>query len=166
MRVVVMGVAGSGKSTLGVALASALGCVFQEGDDLHSAANRAKTAAGRALDEGDRAPWLDAVATWLAERRVAGESGVVSCSALKRSHRDRLRLADQALRFVLPNPTRSVLERRLAIRTGHLFPARLLQSQCDTFEPPTEDEGALLIDPAFSVAEAVRVVRAWLARTG
>lgn len=150
-----MGVAGSGKSTLGAALADALGCAFQEGDGLHPEANLTKMRDGCPLSEADRRPWLDLVAQWLVERRAAGRCGVVSCSALKRAHRDRLRRGDPQLRFVLLNPSPATLERRLAGRVGHLFPATLLDSQLDTFEPPDTDECVLMVDPTLSVSDAV-----------
>ncbi len=153
-----MGVAGSGKSTLGVALADALGCGFQEGDALHPPASLRKMSNGQPLDEVDRRPWLDAVAGWLADRRAAGEGGVVSCSALRRSYRDRLRRADPDLLFVLLNPSRATLEQRLAKRIGHNFPATLLQSQLDAFEPPDANEGVLVVDATLAVSDAVASV--------
>lgn len=158
LRIVVIGVAGSGKSTLGAALAAALGCVFQEGDALHPPANLRKIGDGRPLNETDRRPWMDAVAGWLAERRAAGQRGVVSCSALKHDHRDRLRRADPDLCFVLLNPSRVTLEQRLAGRVGHIFPATLLQSQLDAFEPPDPNEGVLEVDPMLPVTDAVSSV--------
>lgn len=158
LRVVVMGVAGSGKSTLGVALADRLGCEFQEGDALHSPANLCKMLEGRPLNDMDRRPWLAAVAGWLSEQRAAGEAGVVSCSALKRRHRDRLRRADPDLCFVLLNPPRATLEQRLAKRIGHNFPATLLQSQLDAFEPPDANEGVLMVDSTLAVTDAVTSV--------
>lgn len=158
LRIVLMGVAGSGKSTLGTALADSIGCAFQEGDALHPSANLRKMSGGQRLTDADRRPWLDAVAEWLAERRAAGECGVVSCSALKRAHRDRLRQADPSLRFVLLDPPRATLDRRLAGRAGHVFPVSLLQSQLDAFEPPEPDEGVLVVDPALPVVDAVASV--------
>ena len=157
-----MGVAGSGKTTLARALARATGCAFLEGDALHPVANLRKMADGRPLDEADRLPWLDAVAAWLAKRRAAAECAILTCSALKRSHRDRLRRADPDLRLLWPHPDRATLEQRLASRVGHVFPPHLLASQLDAFEPPGADEHAMPVDARLQVDEAVASVRARL----
>jgi len=141
--IVVMGVTGSGKSTLGSTLARALGWQFVEGDSLHPAANIKKTAAGIPLDDQDRVPFLDNVAKALAESRPHGI--VVSCSALKRSYRDRIRAGEPHALFVLPVLTRAQLEARLRVRAGHFMPASLLDSQLATLEPPSADELSLRI---------------------
>ena len=141
--IVVMGVTGSGKSTLGSTLARALGWQFVEGDTLHPAANIKKTAAGIPLDDQDRVPFLDNVAKALAESRPHGI--VVSCSALKRSYRDRIRAGEPHALFVLPVLTRAQLEARLRVRAGHFMPASLLDSQLATLEPPSADELSLRI---------------------
>ena len=159
-----MGVSGSGKTTLALALAEELDCAFQEGDSLHPAANLRKMSAGHPLDDDDRRPWLDAVAAWLADRRTSGRCGIVSCSALKRAYRDRLRRADPDLRFVLLHPDRDTLARRVASRRGHPFPPELLQSQLDTLEPPDPDEGVFTVDPQLPPDAAARSVCEWLAR--
>lgn len=159
--VVVMGVSGSGKTTLGTALAAALGVPFEEGDTLHPVANIAKMHAGVPLDDADRAPWLDAVAAWLAGH--AGTGGIVSCSALKRAYRDRLRCADPNLRFVLLDVDRATLADRVSHRPGHFMPASLLGSQLDTLEPPDGEADALTVDGTAGVERNVARVRAWLA---
>jgi gluconokinase len=163
MIVVMMGVSGSGKSSVGMALARRMGWPFAEGDDLHPTANRAKMAAGIPLTDEDRAPWLDRIADWV--HAQAGAGGVVSCSALRRAYRDRLRQADPDLRFVLIDPGRAELERRLGQRKGHFMPASLLDSQLATLERPGADEAALtLADPDQSIDGNVDTIRAWLDR--
>ncbi|MBE7219311.1 MAG: gluconokinase [Caulobacteraceae bacterium] len=158
-RVVVAGVSGSGKSTLGAALAARLGVPFVDGDDLHSEAAKAKMHRGEPLTDADRAPWLDRVAAALAAPRGV----VIACSALKRAYRDRLRAAaPSAVTLVLEAP-RAVLEARLRARHGHFMPARLLDSQLATLEPPQPDEprtAAVNDDaPANTVlAQAARLV--------
>lgn len=165
--VTVMGVAGSGKTTLGAALAAALGCPFREGDDLHPAANVAKMRGGTPLDDADRAPWLDRIAAWLAARRADGGGGVVSCSALKRAYRDRLRQGGgEDLRFVLLDPDRATLRARLAARAGHYMPPALLDSQLATLERLGTDERGLAITAAEPVAASCRRIAAWLAAAG
>ena len=158
MSVVVMGVSASGKSSLAEAIARALGWLFLEGDDLHSPANHAKMAAGIPLDDADRAPWLDAVAAWLA----AHPNGVASCSALRRAYRDRLRATAPDVRFVYLDVARGELERRLAARTGHFMPPSLLASQLATLEPPGADEDAVRVDGALPLPEACAAAIQWL----
>jgi gluconokinase len=141
MQIVVMGVSGSGKTVVGRALAARLGLPYADGDDFHSAANIAKMKSGLPLDDADRAPWLDAVGAWLAER-----DGVVSCSALRRAYRDRLRcFAPQAL-FVQLNVDPRVLKERVEARQGHFMPSSLLGSQLATFEPLAPDEHGIILD--------------------
>jgi gluconokinase len=142
---VVMGVAGSGKSTVGRHLAAALGWTFAEGDDFHPPANVAKMAAGTPLTDADRWPWLDAIGRWMAAEAAESRSAVVSCSALKRIYRDRLRMAWPALRVVYLRVEREELHRRLAVRLEHFFPARLLDSQLQDLEPPQADEHAIVV---------------------
>jgi gluconokinase len=148
--VVVMGVSGSGKSTVGVALAAALGVPFVDGDALHPPANVAKMAAGQPLDDADRAPWLDAVAAVLATGPV-----VVACSALRRRYRDRLRDAAPDLELVWLDGPRELLEKRLAERFHQYMPAALLDSQLAALEPPDPDEHALRLDVGRPVDELV-----------
>jgi len=148
--VVVMGVSGSGKSTVGASLADALGVPFVDGDALHPAANVAKMAAGIPLDDADRAPWLDAVGAVLAAGPV-----VVACSALKRTYRDRLRAAAPELRLVFLDGSPALLASRMAARPGHFMPASLLDSQLAALERPAPDEHAITADIATPVAEIV-----------
>ena len=158
--VVVMGVSGSGKSTLGEAMADRLGVPFCEGDALHPARNVAKMHAGQPLDDADRAPWLDRVNAWLREQRAGG---VASCSALRRAYRDQLRdgLTDPLL-FVLLDPSRAVLLRRLSTRTGHFMPLSLLDSQLATLERSGADERALELTGDAPLDDAVSAVVTWL----
>jgi len=148
--VVVMGVSGSGKSTVGASLADALGVPFVDGDALHPAANVAKMAAGIPLDDADRAPWLDAVGAVLAAGPV-----VVACSALKRTYRDRLRAAAPELRLVFLDGSPALLASRMGARPGHFMPASLLDSQLAALERPAPDEHAITADIATPVAEIV-----------
>ncbi|HEU0207106.1 MAG TPA: gluconokinase [Pseudolysinimonas sp.] len=148
--VVVMGVSGSGKTTVGAALADALGLPFVDGDALHPEANVAKMAAGIPLDDADRAPWLDAVGRVLAAAPV-----VVACSALKRVYRDRLRAAAPALQLVFLDGSRELLASRMAARPAHFMPTALLDSQLATLERPGPDEHALTAEIAEPVAEIV-----------
>jgi gluconokinase len=152
--IVVMGVTGSGKSTLASALAQALGWEFLEGDSLHPAANIKKMAAGIALDDADRRPFLESIAKSLARSRPHGL--VVSCSALKRSYRDQLRTGEPDACFVLPLLTREQLQQRLQARAGHFMPAALLDSQLATFEPLGADEWAVEIPGDETTASQVR----------
>jgi gluconokinase len=158
--VVVMGVSGSGKTTVGAALADALGLGFVDGDSLHPAANVAKMAAGIPLDDADRAPWLDAIGEVLAAGPV-----VVACSALKRAYRDRLRAAAPSLRLVFLDGSRALLASRMAARPGHFMPTSLLDSQRATLEPPGLDEHPLTVDVATPVPELVSLLVASLERT-
>ncbi|MCS0499427.1 gluconokinase [Protaetiibacter mangrovi] len=144
--VVVMGVSGSGKSTVGALLAGRLGWVFVDGDELHPSANVAKMAAGIPLDDDDRWPWLDAVG----ERLAAGPV-VVACSALRRAYRDRLRAAAPGVRFVLLDGTRELLAARMSSR-HHFMPETLLDSQLATLERPDPDEHVLVYDIAAAPA--------------
>lgn len=159
--VVVMGVSGSGKSTVAIELARRLGVPFCEGDDLHPPANVAKMKAGHPLDDTDRAPWLAALNAWMRAHR---RGGVVSCSALRRLYRDRLREGlEPAPAFVLLDPPRAVLERRMAARRGHFMPASLLDSQLATLERPEADEHALRLEGDEETGAMVDTVLAWLA---
>jgi len=157
MMVLVMGVSGSGKSSVGRALAARFGVPFLEGDDLHSADNRAKMAAGVPLDDADRAPWLAAIAAWMA----AHGDGVVACSALKRAYRDRLRVAAPGLRIFALLPPEPVLAGRLDHRHGHFMPGSLLASQLATLEVPEQDEDALLVTEDEPVGDTIERVVAW-----
>jgi gluconokinase len=142
--VVVMGVAGTGKTTIGPLLAARLGVPYAEGDDFHPQANIAKMAAGVPLDDADRWPWLDAIGAWAHER--AGRGGVVSCSALKRSYRDRLRAAAPGVVFVHLTGDRALIEDRMSHRQGHFMPTALLDSQFATLQPLQADEAGVAVD--------------------
>ena len=155
--VVVMGVSGTGKSTVGLALADVLGIPFVEGDDLHPRANVEKMAAGIPLTDADRAPWLDMVAA-----RLAGPPAVVACSALRRVYRDRLRAASPDLALVYLHGARELLAERMTERPGHFMPTPLLDSQLATLEPPTSDENAIEMDVVLPPAEIVARVERWL----
>jgi gluconokinase len=160
--IVVMGVTGSGKSTLGNALAQALGWRFLEGDTLHPASNLTKMAAGVALNDADRLPFLRNIAHAIVESRPDGI--VVSCSALKRSYRDELRRSESDLIFVLPILDRERLLARLSRRSGHFMPPSLLDSQLAAYEPPQDDERSIQIDgggtPGEQVVQTMRALRA------
>jgi carbohydrate kinase (thermoresistant glucokinase family) len=146
LAVVVMGVCGCGKSTVGERLARELGALFIEGDAFHPPANVARMAAGIALTDADRQGWLEALAAQLADARRAGRSVVLACSALKRRYRDVLRLGAPDLRVVHLAGDRAMLAVRLAARLGHYMPASLLDSQLATLETPDPDERAVTLD--------------------
>ncbi|ANY09820.1 gluconokinase [Pseudonocardia sp. HH130630-07] len=148
-----MGVSGSGKSTVGTALAERLGAAFTDADGLHPAANVAKMRAGTPLTDTDRAPWLDLVGARLAEG--AGHGVVVACSALRRSYRDRLRGHAPDTVFVHLTGARDVLAARMGARTDHFMPAALLDSQFATLEPLGPDEAGVVLDVARPVGELV-----------
>ncbi len=150
---VVMGVSGSGKSTVGAALAQRLGVPFADADDLHPAANIVKMTAGEALDDDDRFPWLEAIGGWLAAH---GDGGVMSCSALKRKYRDQLRHHVPHLAFLHLAGTHEVIARRQASRPGHFMPASLLTSQFRTLEPLQPDEHGVVIDVDQSIDAIVQ----------
>src|SRR3954447_7305241 len=141
--IVVMGVSGSGKSTVGAALAQRLRVPFADADDFHPPANIAKMSAGHALDDDDRYPWLEALGAWLVEHSAGG---VMSCSALKRKYRDQLRRHCPDVEFVHLMGTPEVIGKRQASRPGHFMPASLLASQFATLEPLEPDEHGIAID--------------------
>ena len=151
---VVMGVSGSGKTTVGVALAAALGVPFRDADDLHPAANVAKMAAGIALTDDDRMPWLALVG---AELAVAPDGLVIACSALKKAYRQAILAAAPSVRFVFLDGSRALLESRVQFRRGHFMPASLLDSQLATLEPlaPEEPGVRVSLDEHLTVASIV-----------
>ena len=142
--VVMMGVSGSGKTTVGAALAQRLRVPFADADDFHPEANIAKMSAGIPLDDDDRAPWLQAIATWLVEHGSTG--GVASCSALKRSYRDVLSHAAPRAVYLHLHGDRDVLAARVAGRPGHFMPAALIDSQFATLEVLQPDELGAALD--------------------
>lgn len=160
--VVVTGVAGSGKTTIGAALARRLSWPFADADGFHSSESIAKMRAGTPLTDADRDPWLAAIAAWMAQRSAAGTGGVVTCSALKRRYRDVLRDGLDDVRFACLTAPREVLAARMANRPGHFMPASLLDSQLVTLEQLQPDEPGGTIDasatPAAAVAAIVRLL--------
>ncbi|MFG2605243.1 gluconokinase [Streptomyces sp. NPDC048514] len=157
--VVVMGVAGTGKTTIGPLLAARLGVPYAEGDDFHPQANIDKMSAGTPLDDGDRWPWLDAIGHWAHGR--AGLGGVVSSSALKRAYRDRLRAVAPGAVFLHLTGDRKLIEDRMAQRQGHFMPTALLDSQFATLQPLEQDEAGVSVDVGGSPQEITeRAVRA------
>jgi gluconokinase len=151
---VVMGVSGSGKSTVGAALAGRLRVPFEDADDLHPQANIDKMSRGEALDDSDRYPWLEAIGEWL---EAHPDGGVMTCSALKRKYRDQLRSHADDLEFVHLDGTPEVIARRQASRPGHFMPPSLLTSQFSTLEQLQPDEHGVTIDvdqPVDAVVEA------------
>ena len=162
-HVVVMGVSGSGKSTLARALAERLGVPFGEADEFHPRSNVASMAAGVPLTDEDRWGWLDDVAAWMADHARAGRSTVVSCSALKRAYRDRLRRGvGGAVVFVHVSAPPELLRERMRSRPGHFMPASLLDSQLDTLESLQPDEPGTVLDARLDTDALVDAARAWL----
>ena len=161
MIVVVMGVCGCGKSSVGRAIAAELGWTFIEGDDLHPASNREKMSAGTPLTDEDRWPWLDTIA---AEARAVDETGgsvVVACSALKRCYRDRIRKAGKGVRFAHLTGDPEIIRERMKQRQDHFMPPTLLDSQLATLEVPGSDEAVIACD----ISQAVDDIAKDLVRT-
>lgn len=157
-RLVIMGVAGCGKSTVGAALSARLGTTYIDGDDLHSRANLDKMRQGVPLTDADRWPWLDAVGQVLGSNAPV----IVGCSALKRVYRDRLRDAAGApVGFIYLSGSRAEIARRMADRDGHFMPLSLLDSQFAALEPPGPEE-ALTVDIAQPIAQIVEDIVAGL----
>jgi gluconokinase len=155
-----MGVSGSGKSTVGAAVAQRLRVPFADADDFHPAANIAKMTAGEPLNDDDRRPWLETIGDWLAER--CGTGGVMSCSALKRKYRDQLRQHCPDVEFLHLVGTPEVIGRRQASRPGHFMPPSLLKSQFDTLEPLESDERGVDVDVDQDIDA---IVETYLSRT-
>ena len=145
---VFMGVSGSGKTTVAAILAGRLGWPFEEGDALHPQSNIEKMKAGHPLTDDDRASWLQKVAEWVDERLDAGESGLITCSALKRSYRDVINRRGWGVVFVFLAGSKATIAERLSVRHGHFMPPNLLDSQFVDLEEPTSDEPAVRVDVA------------------
>jgi gluconokinase len=154
-----MGVSGSGKSTVGAALARRLGVPFADADAFHPPANIAKMAAGTPLDDDDRHPWLNAVGHWLAGH---DDGGVMSCSALKRSYRDQLRSHCPRTEFLHLTGSPELIARRQAGRAGHFMPSTLLESQFATLEPLGPDESGMAVDVGQNVESIVETFLEYL----
>jgi gluconokinase len=151
--IVVMGVSGSGKSTVGAALAQRLGVPFADADDFHPPANIAKMKAGIPLGDDDRYPWLEAVGGWLADH--CGTGGLMSCSALKRKYRDQLRKHCPQTEFVHLSGSPEVIAARQASRPGHFMPASLMASQFATLQPLEPDERGVTLDVSHDIDSIV-----------
>ena len=160
MILIVMGVSGSGKSTVAEAMNARLHWAFQEGDALHPPSNVEKMHAGVPLTDADRAPWLAAVRRWIDAQLEAGNSGVVTCSALKRSYRDGLVAGRPTVRLLYLMGDAVMLEQRLARRSGHFMPAALLESQLSTLEPPGPDERPIVVSVNGTLEETVQAALA------
>ena len=160
-----MGVCGSGKSTVGAALARHLDATFLEGDQFHPPDNVARMAAGIALNDSDRQGWLHSLGERLGAAKRNNEAVVLSCSALKRSYRDTLRRQAGDLALVYLAGTPELLAQRMAGRSGHYMPPSLLASQLATLEPPQDDEHALTLDIALAPEALLHQTLAWLSRS-
>ena len=153
MIIIVAGIAGSGKTTVGKLLADRLGCEFEDGDMLHPAANVAKMHAGVPLTDADRWPWLHIIQAWIDQRISAGETAVLACSALHRRYRDALLDGRPDAQMAFLEISREVAAARLGRRHGHFFPAQLLDSQLRDLQPPGADERVLIIDASQQADE-------------
>jgi gluconokinase len=159
-----MGVSGSGKSTVGAAIALNLNATFLEGDSFHPADNVARMAAGIALTDADRQGWLQTLSARLGAAKRDGQAVVLACSALKRSYREVLRSQADDLALVYLAGTPELLAQRMAGRSGHYMPPSLLASQLATLEPPQADEHALTLDITRDPRALVQDALAWLGR--
>ncbi len=164
--IIVMGVSGSGKSTVGALLAEALGWPFADADGFHPAANVAKMASGQPLTDEDRWPWLDAIAKHIAAARAAGQPVVVACSALRRAYRDRLRAGHKDLVFLHLAGEAGLIASRQAARQGHFMPPSLMASQFATLEDPAGEADAVTVSVRASPHEVVAAALGQLVATG
>ena len=158
MVAVVMGVSGSGKTTIGSLLANTLGWQFQEGDTLHPPENVAKMSAGIPLSDADRLPWLQKIAEVIDGWRARGESGVVTCSALKRSYRNIIIGDRPGVRLLYLKGSHDLIRQRMAARHGHFMPTALLDSQFSIFEEPSPDENPIVVDIGGEPQEIAREI--------
>ncbi len=152
---VIMGVSGSGKSTIAEQLAKRLGWCFQEGDALHPASNVAKMRAGQPLNDEDRAPWLEIIAHWIDERLASGQHGVITCSALRRAYRGVIIGDRSGVQLIYLHGDRSTLEQHVNARHHDFMPTSLLDSQLATLEEPGRDEDVIEVDVAGTVEHTV-----------
>ena len=164
--IIVMGVSGSGKSTIGALLAEALGWPFADADGFHPAANVAKMAAGQPLTDEDRWPWLDAIAAHIGASRTAGQPVVVACSALRRAYRERLRAGHGDLIFLHLAGAPGVIAERQAARQGHFMPPSLMASQFATLEDPAAEADAVTVSVSASPHEVVGNILSSLGERG
>jgi gluconokinase len=153
--VIVMGVSGSGKSTVAKGISVVMGWEFAEGDAFHSEANVAKMRRGQALTDEDRWPWLESIGSWISDKEVAGESAVVTCSALRRAYRDLLRRDRPHVRFLHVTAPPDVIRDRMEHRPGHYMPASLLPSQIATLEPLGDDEPGISVTNEGTAAQVL-----------
>jgi gluconokinase len=160
--VLITGVSGSGKTTVGAMLAGCLGWQYAEADDFHPRANVEKMAAGHPLTDADRKPWLEAIGRWIDERRAAHEPGVVTSSGLKRVYRDILREGRPEVRPVFLDGSPELIASRMVRRQGHFFAPGMLDSQFADLEPPTPDEGVFTVSVRGAPAEVVDQIRTGL----
>ncbi len=163
MVVIVMGVSGSGKSTIGQMLAESLGWEFYDGDDLHPAANKRKMPSGIALTDEDRAPWLLTIRNLISSIVAAGRNAVIACSALKQSYRDRIVVDPASVKIVFLKGSAELIASRIQRRLGHFMSPALLQSQFDALEEPRD---AIVADIDASPGEIVRTIRAQISPNG
>jgi carbohydrate kinase (thermoresistant glucokinase family) len=150
-----MGVSGSGKSTIALELRRVLGWKFQEGDDLHPPANVEKMRAGHPLTDADRLPWLQAVARWIDDRLAAHEPGIITCSNLKRAYRDITIGKRAGVRLIYLKGDERVIHDRIVLRQHQYMPPSLLRSQLETLEEPTPDEHPLVVTVHGDIGETV-----------
>ena len=154
-HLVIMGVSGSGKTTISTLLSEHLGWTAAEADQFHPETNIAKMSAGTPLTDEDRWPWLESIRSWMDTQAASGQSTIVTCSALKRSYRDMLSAASGEVHFVHLNGETDVLLERMKARSGHFMPASLLPSQIDTLEPLAADEKGFVVDILREPADIV-----------
>jgi gluconokinase len=153
--VIVMGVSGSGKTTVAKGISTVMGWEFAEGDAFHSDANVEKMRRGEALTDEDRWPWLEAIGDWISDKEAAGESAVVTCSALRRAYRDLLRRGRPHVRFLHLTAPADLIRDRMEHRPGHYMPPSLLPSQIATLEPLGDDEPGISVTNEGTAAQVL-----------